>query len=72
MDIACVLCLKRILCLQRSAATATLLRRFGRNAEMVIGAQILPFQSHAWVEIDRRVVNDKPYVAQIFPVLARY
>jgi hypothetical protein len=71
MDLACVFYFKRVLCLQRSAATAVLLRRHGWNAEMVIGAQILPFQSHAWVEIGDRVVNDKPYVTEMFQVLER-
>ncbi len=69
--LACVFYFKRVLCLQRSAATAALLRRHGYNAEMVIGAQLLPFQSHAWVEINGRVVNDKPYIAEIFQVLER-
>jgi hypothetical protein len=49
-----------------------LLRRHGWNAEIVIGAQLLPFQSHAWVEIEGCVVNDKPYLREIFPELARY
>jgi hypothetical protein len=71
VDLACVFYFKRVLCLQRSAATAALLRRHGYNAEMVIGAQLLPFQSHAWVEINGRVVNDKPYIAEIFQVLER-
>jgi hypothetical protein len=60
-----------VLCLQRSAATIILLRRHGWQAEMVIGAQLLPFQSHAWVEIGGNVVNDKPYINQIFQVLDR-
>jgi hypothetical protein len=71
MDLACVFYFKRVLCLQRSAATAVLLRRHGWKAEMVIGAQLFPFQSHAWVEIDGCVVNDKPYVAEVFQVLER-
>lgn len=71
IDLACVFYFKRVLCLQRSAATALLLRHYGWNAEMVIGAQILPFQSHAWVEIGDRVVNDKPYVTEMFQVLER-
>jgi len=71
MDLASVLYFKRALCLQRSAATACLLRRCGWDAEMVIGAQLLPFRSHAWVEIEGRVVNDKPYIAEIFQVLER-
>lgn len=71
VDLACVFYFKRVLCLQRSAATAVLLRRHGWNAQMVIGAQLLPFQSHAWVELDGRVVNDKPYVTERFQVLER-
>jgi hypothetical protein len=71
MDLASVLYFKRALCLQRSAATACLLRRCGWDAQMVIGAQLLPFQSHAWVEIEGCVVNDKPYITEIFQVLER-
>jgi hypothetical protein len=71
MDFACVFYPKRVLCLQRSAATTMLLRRHGWSAEMVIGAQILPFQAHAWVEVDGVVVNDKPYVTEIFQPLER-
>src|SRR5689334_9880457 len=71
MDYACVFYFKRVLCLQRSSATALLLRRYGWPAEMVIGAQILPFKSHAWCELDGLVVNDKPYVTEIYSVLER-
>jgi len=71
-DLACVFYFKRVRCLQRSAATADLLRRRGWDAEMVVGAQLLPFQSHAWVEVDGVVVNDKPYMREIFQELARY
>jgi hypothetical protein len=72
MDLACVFYFKRVLCLQRSAATVVLLRRHGWNAEMVTGAQILPFEAHAWVEIANEVVNDKPYMHEIYQVLERY
>lgn len=71
IDLACVFYFKRVLCLQRSAATAVLLRRHGWTAEMVIGVQMLPFQSHAWVEVDGRIVNDRPYVRDRFEVLER-
>ena len=70
-DLACVFYFKRVLCLQRSAALAVLLRRHGWNAEMVIGAQLFPFLSHAWVEVEGRVVNDKPHVTHVFQVLER-
>ena len=71
VDWACVFYFRRVLCLQRSAATAVLLRRHGQNAQMVLGVQLLPFLSHAWVEVEGRVVNDKPYMSEIFQVLER-
>jgi hypothetical protein len=71
MDLACVFYFKRVLCLQRSSATTLLLRSHGWNAEMVIGAQILPFRSHAWCELNGVVVNDKPYMLDIYKVLER-
>jgi len=45
MDYACVLYFKQVLCLQRSAATTLLFRRYGLAAEMIIGVQLLPFKS---------------------------
>jgi hypothetical protein len=71
MDIACICYYKQVLCLQRSAATACLLRRNGIRARMVIGAQQMPFKAHAWVEVDDRVVNDKSYTPEIYAVLDR-
>ncbi|AXC15552.1 hypothetical protein ACPOL_6318 [Acidisarcina polymorpha] len=71
VDYACVLYFKRVLCLQHSCTTTLLLRRHGWSAEMVIGAQIVPLASHAWVEIGGAVVNDKPYMADIYQVLER-
>ena len=71
MDMACIWYCKEALCLQRSAATACLLRSYGIPAQMVIGAQQMPFKAHAWVEVGGRVVNDKPYVPEIYAVLDR-
>ena len=71
IDLACIWYWKQVLCLQRSAATACLLKGRGIPAEMVIGAQPLPFKAHAWVEVDGRVVNDKPYTPQMYAVLDR-
>jgi hypothetical protein len=71
MDLACVFYVKKVLCLQRSAATTLLLRRYGYKAEMVIGAQMLPFKSHAWVEANGAIVNDKPYMLDIYHILER-
>ena len=71
MDLACVFYPKQVLCLQRAVATTLLLRGHGIRAEMVIGAQLVPFQSHAWVEVDGIVVNDKPYIRDIYQELER-
>lgn len=71
VDLACVLYFKPVLCLQRSAATTLLLRRQGYTAELVVGVQLLPFQSHAWVEVDHRIVNDKPYLHETFQTIQR-
>ena len=69
VDMACIWYWKEVLCLQRSAATACLLKRYGVPAQMMIGAQQMPFKAHAWVEVDGRVVNDKPYMREMYAVL---
>ena len=71
IDTACVWYGKEVLCLQRSAATTCLLRRCGIPAQMVLGAQQIPFKAHAWVEVAGKVVNDRSYVAQMYAVLDR-
>jgi len=71
VDMACIWYWKEALCLQRSAATACLLKRFGVPAQLVIGAQQMPLKAHAWVEADGRVVNDKPYTPEMYKVLDR-
>ncbi len=71
VDMACIWYWKEALCLQRSAATACLLKKYGVPAQMVIGAQHMPFKAHAWVEVDGRVVNDKPYTPEMYAVLDR-
>lgn len=71
VDMACIWYWKEALCLQRSAATACLLKRNGVPAQMVIGIQQMPFKAHAWVEVDGQVVNDKPYTPEMYAVLDR-
>lgn len=71
VDMACIWYWKEVLCLQRSAVTACLLKRYGVPAQMVIGAQQIPFRAHAWVEVNGRVVNDKPYAPEMYGVLDR-
>jgi hypothetical protein len=72
VDLACVFYFKPVRCLQRSAATTILLRRHGWKAKLIIGAQTFTSQFHAWVEIDGTIVNDKPYISDIYCVLDRY
>jgi hypothetical protein len=71
VDFACIWYWKHVLCLQRSAAAACLLKDAGVSAELVIGAQHMPFRAHAWVEVDARVVNDKSYTKEMYSVLDR-
>lgn len=68
---ACIWYPKQVLCLQRSSVAVKLLRRYGVHAEMVIGAQRLPLKAHAWVEVNGRVVNDKPEVQTNYLVMER-
>jgi hypothetical protein len=55
---------KPVLCLQRSVCTVRLLRRYGVVARLVIGYRPVPFLSHAWVEVDGRIVNGSPVYQQ--------
>jgi hypothetical protein len=71
VDFACIWYWKQVQCLQRSAATTCLLKRQGIAAQMVIGVQQIPFKAHAWVEVGGRVINDKPYMPEIYAVLDR-
>jgi hypothetical protein len=68
---ACIWYPKQALCLQRSAVTTCLLRSNGVAAQMIIGAQKLPFRSHAWVEVDGRAVNERIDVQAIYGVWDR-
>lgn len=49
---------KPVLCLQRSVCAVRLLRDCGRSAKLVIGYRPVPFLSHAWVEVEGRVIRD--------------
>lgn len=71
VDEACVWYVKPAACLQRSVVATWLLRRHGIAADLVIGYRTLPFESHAWVEVDERIVNDRPQYRKFFSVLER-
>jgi len=71
VDLAAVLYFRKVLCLQRSAAAVCLLKRRGFPGQLVVGVQPRPFAAHAWVELDGAVVNDRPYMPDIYAVLER-
>jgi Transglutaminase-like superfamily len=60
---------KPVLCLQRSVAATRVLRKQGIHGRLVIGYRPAPFMSHAWVEVDSRVVNDSPGYKERLQVL---
>jgi hypothetical protein len=70
-ELACVFYFRDVKCLQRSSTTTVLLRRHGVNAQMILAAQLIPLRNHAWVECDGRIVNDKPYMHEIYQVIER-
>jgi hypothetical protein len=60
---------KPVLCLQRAVCTVRLLRRYGIAAQLVIGYRPSPFFSHAWVEVDGRVVyGSSTYQKRLMPL----
>ena len=60
---------KPVLCLQRAVCTVRLLRRYGIRAQLVIGYRPSPFFSHAWVEVNGRVVyGSSAYQTRLLPL----
>lgn len=58
-------------CLPRSLAVFRFLRSVGLPVEHYIGVQRFPFQAHAWVEYNGRIVQDDPSRKLTFKSLAR-
>ena len=71
VNYACIFYPKHVLCLQRAFLTTYLLRSRGVAAQMVLGAQKLPFRAHAWVEVAGQPVNEKSTVNAIYSVWER-
>jgi hypothetical protein len=71
IDIVMPFYFKRVLCLQRSVTTARVMQAYGLAAEVVIGYGFAPFVSHAWVEVEGRVVNDSTGYPSKLQVLER-
>ena len=72
INYACIWYPKHALCLQRSCITTYLLRKNGIPAQIVLGAQKLPFKAHAWVEVDGRAINERSNVQAMYSVWERY
>ena len=68
VNLACIWYPKHVLCLQRSVVTTCLLRSYGIPAQMILGAQKLPFKAHAWVEVNGQPVNEERDVRSMFNV----
>jgi len=60
---------KPVLCLQRAVCTVRLLRKYGMAARVAIGYRPAPFFSHAWAELDGRVVYGSPAYRQRLQLL---
>lgn len=56
----------RVACLEYSLATVILAAVRRRTVQWCIGARMMPYASHAWIEIDREAVgepdHDRPYL----------
>jgi len=63
---------KPVHCLQRSSVATRLLRKSGIDGRLVIGYRPSPFISHAWVEVNGRVVNDSPAYKERMYVLCTF
>ncbi len=71
VNYACVLYPKRVLCLQRSFVTTCLARSCGVAAQMVMGAQKVPFKAHAWTEVNGQPINERKDVQSIYALWER-
>src|SRR5258708_6667283 len=71
VNYACVWYPKQALCLQRSFVTTYILRKQGVSANLVLGAQKLPFKAHAWVEVEGRAINERSNVQATYAVWDR-
>ena len=60
---------KPVLCLQRAVCTVRLLRKYGIHARLVISYRPSPFFSHAWVEVEGRVLyGSAAYQKRLLPL----
>jgi hypothetical protein len=63
---------KPVLCLQRSIIAVRILKKYGVEAEVVIGCRNAPFVGHAWVEVAGRALENARGYQQKMLVLERF
>jgi hypothetical protein len=68
-NLAFMFYLRTVKCIQRSAATAAILRRNGHAADLTVGVRSLPFFSHAWVQVDGVPVNENSEMLRTLRVI---
>jgi hypothetical protein len=68
---ASVYYIRRVHCLQKAAAAVCLLRAHGIPAELVVGIHRLPFEAHAWVEVNRQIVMNDRQGLELYQTIAR-
>jgi len=68
---ACFYYLHRVKCLEWAAAFVLLSLEKGINSKLVIGVQNNPFNAHAWVEIDGKVIEDLAALPKQMAVILR-
>jgi|SRR5580693_168126 hypothetical protein len=71
VDAAALYYFKEVLCLQKSAVIACLLRMRGVSAQLVIGCRRVPFLAHAWVEVRGETVYGEEPIEGTLCVLER-
>jgi hypothetical protein len=71
VNYACIWYPKQVLCLQCAFVTTYLLRKKRVPANMVLGAQKLPFKAHAWVEVNGLAINERSNVQATYVVWDR-
>ena len=69
ISLAACLYWKPVPCLQRSVCIVRMLRKRDVVTRLVIGYRPVPFFSHAWVEVNGRIVNDSPAYRERLQVL---
>lgn len=58
-------------CLQRTVAVSLLLRARGIPSVIVLGVKTMPYEGHAWLEIDGHVIGEDGWRLQHYVELER-